>query len=462
MVLKRMPCHILPIIKIGTLSHSPFAWEKTPTCVSWIPFDAIQRMHREGSHGSMVPMETLCKSVQQGVSLHVVKQGDLQVGLVRSAHLAPPSLVSGELVLVSRKLTRRLLLPGDVLIPRVGGGGRADYVGNEASPLLPTQELMAIRLKNPRHAPLIAAALSSEPVRRQMQGVAAGSTIPTLTRNAILQLQVPDPETRKARTLLEMLTHVRESVVRGELELAGIRAEVDRFLENVPAQVTRDGWRWVKPHALPPDWGWQNTVHQFVLKEAQRCLHRTLPLDRLPGLNIQRGGDLKALSGLKRLNPGGFRANWYLALADSIEMEPEFGSKPGVLLDGKALLLPMVGGIEGAPIYIGGDLIKQVGGTVVAPSHWGVLTHFAWLRSLAVVLDHPFIRLQRRLAGVSSTVSHVPMELLKELLLPAVPENQWRHWEMSLESIHDQLFAAAGVYRKAINEIEELTDDTIG
>ena len=200
-------------------------------------------------------------------------------------------------------------------------------------------------------------------------------------------------------------------------------------------------------------------LYHGVMNLGRNRLNAFAPLYELPHLNIQRGGFLKAPAHVKRLDTSGFRPQWHLALPESISSGGDAGDKPGMVLDRQALLIPMVGNIESAPVVIDERLIAQAAGAVVVPVHWGVITDYPWLRSLAVVLDHPFARLQRRLAGVASTVAHLSIEAIKDLILPAVTEPQWVQWETTMETIHAKLIKAAGVYASVLKEIEEWYHD---
>lgn len=449
-----MNCHILLKYNMHDQSSPKSIWQSMPSAESWSAADMVQQGTLCFETKGFVLLGGLCESIQQGVSARTIKDGELQVGFLRSADIAPPSEAVGNITAVADKLAKRLLRPGDVLMPRVGATGRADYVGSVSRPLLAGQELMTLRLKNPQYAPLIAAALSSKNVKAQITGLMAGSTIPTLTRDAIGRILVPDPQQPKAYHLLEELKASKASIAEAESALATTRANVDRIFENAPSDISADNFQWVTTHRMPPDWGWQNVLHHSVIKDGQNRLQAVARLGELPHLNLQRGGFLKAPAQLKRLSTSGFRTQWHLALLESVENESGAQTKAGLVLDRKALLVPMVGNIESAPIVIDEDLIEQASGAIVVPVHWGVITDFDWLRSLAVVLDHPFVRLQRRLAGVASTVPHLPIEALKDLILPAVAASQWAQWETTMETIHSKLFSAAGVYATVSDGIE--------
>ena len=72
-----------------------------------------------------------------------------------------------------------------------------------------------------------------------------------------------------------------------------------------------------------------------------------------------------------------------------------------------------------------------------------------------MVLDHPFVRLQRRLAGAFSTVTHITREDIENLLIPSPPEDTWRSWETDLRLAQDMFMAAADLVRRAVATVEE-------
>ena len=215
-------------------------WKSVPPVHSWSAVDAIPKGSKSFEIRGFVTLDRLynlfSKVFPHGPSL----EGKLKVGILRSADIAPPAETMGQAALISEKASRRVLRPGDVLVPRVGVTGRAGYVGSVAQPLLAGQELMMIRLKNPGHAPLIAAALSSEHVRVQIAGLTAGATIPTLTRDAIGRILVPDPRQPKAYLFLEKLKETKASISAAEDDLAVIRADVDRWFENTPNETQQN------------------------------------------------------------------------------------------------------------------------------------------------------------------------------------------------------------------------------
>ena len=458
---KRMPYHDLPNNQSGELQFSNVVWKPKPSSDSWSAADVLRETVFRGTPKGLVRLGELSQLIQQGISSRGVEQGELQVAFLRSSDIAPPSGVTGDTALVSKKLTRRLLRPGDILVPRVGVTGRADYVKTISQPLLASQELMTIRIKNPKHAPFIAAVLSTNSVKEQIARLAAASIIPTLTRNAIESLLVPDPNRQRVYPLLEELNAAQKSISEAESALTYIRAGVDRCFESAPTNIPTGFFRRVSQQHIPLDWGWKNMLHDGVIKDGQSRLKSIVQIDRLPGLKIQRGGLAKASPDLKRLNANGFRPQWYLALLDSFESDRKSDGKPGLELNRPALLLPMVGAIETPPIYVGENLMEQAGGTVVVPGNWGVMTDFPWLRSLAVVLDHSFVRLQRRLGSVVSTAPHLPMEALRQVVLPAIADKQWNLWETELQIIHHKLTTAAQTYMMVLNKIEELYHDAI-
>src|SRR5207249_477459 len=73
---------------------------------------------------------------------------------------------------------------------------------------------------------------------------------------------------------------------------------------------------------------------------------------------------------------------------------------------------------------------------LMVPIYWLPLLKLATPRALAVVLDHPFVRLQRQLAGAFSTVTHITRDNLSDLLIPSLGKEVWDQWEAELRDAH--------------------------
>jgi hypothetical protein len=120
----------------------------------------------------------------------------------------------------------------------------------------------------------------------------------------------------------------------------------------------------------------------------------------------------------------------------------------------EALLIPLVGDVGAAPVVVGNDLLGWAGGAVRVGLRWLPLTGFPYLRALAAVLDHPFVRLQRQLAATFSTVSHVVPGDVASVLVPGVAEEVWARWEARLGEAHAAFFQAVAVANGAVATVE--------
>jgi hypothetical protein len=123
-------------------------------------------------------------------------------------------------------------------------------------------------------------------------------------------------------------------------------------------------------------------------------------------------------------------------------------------VDRECLLIPTVGDIAGSPVVVPANLDGLDRPPVMVPIYWLPLVNLPWPRALAVVLDHPFVRLQRQLAGAFSTVTHITRDDIANLLIPAVSEEIWEQWETELRHAH-RLFIDANTKAKEAIAIAE-------
>jgi hypothetical protein len=124
-------------------------------------------------------------------------------------------------------------------------------------------------------------------------------------------------------------------------------------------------------------------------------------------------------------------------------------------VDLECLLIPTVGNITAAPVVLPGELVGPNRPPVMVPIYWLPLVKLDRPRALAVVLDHPFVRLQRQLAGAFSTVTHITRDDIADLLIPAVSHEVWDRWEGELRQAHRLFIDADAKAKEAIAIAEE-------
>jgi hypothetical protein len=91
----------------------------------------------------------------------------------------------------------------------------------------------------------------------------------------------------------------------------------------------------------------------------------------------------------------------------------------------------------------------------MVPIHWLPLQGLTFSRAIAVVLDHPFVRLQRQLAGAFSTVTHITRDDIGNLLIPAVSNEVWDQWEKDVSQAQSLVVEADAIAKAAIAIAED-------
>jgi hypothetical protein len=91
----------------------------------------------------------------------------------------------------------------------------------------------------------------------------------------------------------------------------------------------------------------------------------------------------------------------------------------------------------------------------MVPIHWLPLIGLPYPRALAIVLDHPFGRLQRQLGAAFNTAPHITRETIENLLIPAAPEEQWHAWEEELCRAEKLFIEALTKAKQAVAIVEE-------
>jgi hypothetical protein len=209
-------------------------------------------------------------------------------------------------------------------------------------------------------------------------------------------------------------------------------------------------------------WGWQDVERHWLRDRAVWQVQRLRPLREVVDLGRGQPSTVAAAEGRHVLSTDDLRPDWLLVLprpgaeaaaSPALTDEPA-GSQRFFAVDGECLLIPTVGDISGAPVVVPEAVIRGSEGLLMVPVRWLPVGGLAFPRALAIILDHPFVRLQRRLAGAYSTVTHITREEIGDLLVPDPPAAKWQAWEADLRQAQEQFIAAAVTARKAIDLVE--------
>jgi hypothetical protein len=114
-----------------------------------------------------------------------------------------------------------------------------------------------------------------------------------------------------------------------------------------------------------------------------------------------------------------------------------------------------VGNIVSEPAVIPEEVLQRGTGPLMVPIHWLPLVGLSYPRTLAIVLDHPFGRLQRQLGAAFSTAPHITREIIENLLIPEVPEEQWLACEEELCRAQNLFIEALTKAKQAVVLVEE-------
>jgi hypothetical protein len=330
--------------------------------------------------------------------------------------------------------------------------------------MVPSAETLVLRPHRPNWGPVLAAVLSTNAVGQYVRGAAAATGPPTLTVNLLQELPVPALDSEEAQVVAHLVTEADTLAQEGERVLDLVRQEVDLVLEGTPSEPPTGSTCWLEPYRIPlRGWAWGNAcLGRLQAQVRSRCkTARLRSLADLLGGEPSRQPTAEVANAVVIIDKGFVRPDWFLAvpppgpLPSSPASAAGWGQGPLMQkLQEEALLVPLVGDVTAPPVVIGNDLLAWAGGTVQVGLRWLPVTRFRYTRALGVVLDHPFVGLQRQLAGTGSTVTHLAQEDVAAVLVPDVVEEVWARWEARLVEAHTTLFRAAAVANQAIATAE--------
>jgi hypothetical protein len=408
--------------------------------INWDPIKAVRWMPQTEKR-KLVPLSTLLKTARQGVVTAGLDSGDVAVEVARVTDIQQIIPGTGERRFVSPSvLSRHMVEIGDVLVPRVGRQGRACCISSHATPIVPGEGLFVVKPKRREWGPVIAAALCTSTVKRWLGQLLATDRKATLTKDQLGEIPVPSHGQFDFGQIADLVDQASALAHGGKEALDRVRGGVGLMLERAPTALFRNNYQWLPAPDGLQGWCWQNVQRHWLLDRAQwqvpglKRLHEVITLSSHRPKTIVEGDPAFVL------DSSDVRPDWYLALPEpSNHQEAEFLAPQAVsarkrffAIHHECLLIPTVGNIVSEPAVIPEEMLQRGAGPLMVPIHWLPLTGLSYPRALAIVLDHPFGRLQRQLGAAFSTAPYITRETIENHLIPAMPEEQWQAWEEEL------------------------------
>jgi len=434
-------------------------WHQRPTGSTWDPGLWAQAWAGDRDQGRFVPLGSLLSQVRQGIFAGSFGRGDHSVRTIRVGDLHPLLIGDGEVrELGAGSVRRHLAIDGDVLVARVGGLGQVGCVTQATESLVPREGVFVARPMNKKWGPAIAAALCTKQVREWLSGLLVGTRSASLTIEELSDIPVPSPRHFDFAQIAELVDAAGELVKAGCEILDRVRGHIGMVLEGAPTEPTRHPFTWVAEPAWLQGWGWSDVQRHLLVSRLRLRAGSLVRLGEVINLDACRAKTTDVPAGIRGLESDDLRPDWYLALPTS---RPAAVSEPHDMpwqarpkrffeVDRECLLIPTAGDITASPVVISSERTTPGLLPVMVPIYWLPLVNLPQPRALALVLDHPFVRLQRQLAGAFSTVTHITRGDIANLLIPAVTEETWYQWEAELVRAHCLFIEADAKAKEAI------------
>jgi hypothetical protein len=352
---------------------------------------------------------------------------------------------------------------GDVLVARISRLGQAAYVSVNQTPLVPREDLLVARPQRREWGPAICAALCTQAVKRWFGQFFTGGRVVTLTKDQLAAIPIPSPTKYDFSQISKLVDQAGALVHAGQESLDHARGEVELYLQEAPVDFLLDNHLWLQDINVLQGWCWQDVQRYWLHDRAQWQVRRLARLGEAVDLWSHRAKTVAENQRAFVLENDDLRPDWYLALPE-LRQHPELESSPEqatsttrrfFAVDREALLLPTVSNIVAEPVVVPTEVFERAGMPLLVPIHWLPLIGLPYPRALAIILDHPFVRLQRRLSVAFSSVAHITREAIADLLIPAVPEERWQAWERDLRQAHNLFIEAMTKAKQAIAIVEE-------
>lgn len=434
-------------------------WHQRPPGSTWDPALGVRSGAGERDGGRFVPLGSLLSSVGQGVFIGRAAEGDVAVRLIRVSDLHALLIGDGEVAQMGAGVVRRhLAVDGDVLISRVGRLGQVGCVTHATESLVPRAGLFVARPMNKGWGPAIAAALCTNHVRELLNGLLVGTRSASLTIDQISEIPVPSPRHFEFEQIDELVDAAGEAVRAGCEMLERVRGQLGMMLEGAPTEPTERTCAWIPEPAWLRGWGWSDVQRYLLVSRLRLRAGSLVRLSDVIDLDAARAKTVDVTAEMKGLDSDDIRSDWHLVLpASKPTTTKEFSALTSRVaprrffeVDRECLLIPTVGNIAAAPVVLPSESVGPDRAPVMVPIYWLPLVKLARPRALAVVLDHPFVRLQRQLVGAFSTVTHITRDDIADLLIPAVSNEVWDRWEGELRQAHRLFIEADAKAKEAI------------
>lgn len=437
-------------------------WSLRPPGTRWDPLYALQGLVFAKGDNQFVSLGSLLRSIRQGVFSGIIETGDVSVRMLRIADINPILLGEGELHLLTDKLVmRHIASEGDVLVSRVGRLGLASCVTNASTPLVPRDSILVATPKDTRWGAAIAAALSCNSARGWMSDLMRGNHAASLTIEQLNEVPIPSPLQFDFDSVHRLVEQAGLLMNEARKAVSLVRGEVGIELENAPTKSLSQLTFWLEDIAALRAWSWQDVERYSVRRKARGAIRGLQYLSEAVSFAEHRASteNLERIPSFT-IDANDVRTDWYLALPKQQKSVGEQANTEHVLkryfsVTEEALLIPTVGDITASPVVVPQESIDGANSPLMVPTSWLPIVGLEHPRAVAVVLDHPFVRLQRRLGGAFSTVPHITREEIRELLIPALPTALLDSWESRMRVAHNQFMHSVELCEQAIKTVEE-------
>jgi hypothetical protein len=432
--------------------------------MNWDPAAIVRWDSATSRKGTLVTLGTLLRVLRQGVVVASLDLGNVAVETVRVADVQQIIPGAGERRLVSASVLRRHVVEmGDVLMPRVGRHGQACCVAPRTIPVVPREGLFVARPKRREWGAAIAAALCTPTVKQWLGQLPTTGRTTTITKAQLRDIPVPSPAHFDFGQIAARVEQASMLAREGRERLDRVRGEVGLLLDRAPVNELPKDSLWFSVPDVPQGWCWRDVQRHWLRHQAQWQVRGLKQLDDMIDMGSHRPKTVVRNQPAFVLETGAIRSDWLLALPEPPEhVEATLTSKHSAsatqrffALDRECLLIPTVGDIVAPPVVIPEDVFNYAAVPLMVPIHWLPLVGLRYPRALAVVLDHPFVRLQRRLGSAFSTVPHLTREDIATLPIPAASEAQWSVWEQELRRAHSLFSTAISQVKQTISVVEE-------
>jgi len=446
---------------MSELENSNMIWSSRPPAWSWDPAASLSWHFAAGREDRFVPLDSLLREFRQGVFSAGVGSGNITVQAMRVADIHPMIPGTGEMCYVTATtLDRHILKPGDVLVARVGRHGQACCVSADTVPMIAREGIFVLRPMRPEWGPAIAAALCSRATKSWLLGRGRGGL--TLTRDDLADIPVPVPKRFDFGTVAGLMAEAGSLAKQGYEILDAIRGAIGRLLEGMPTGVPHRHL-WIHDPGVLDGWCWRDVERYWLRDRAQWQVRGLQPFQTVLDLKASQAKTVVAGSQAPVLESDDVRPDWYLALPKALPTDGDYSSRPAgsmavnrfYAIRRQSLLIRSAGDVVTQPVVISDDTLDQIGGLLLVPIHWLPLQGLHTPRLLAVILDHPFVRLQRHLGSAFSTIPHLTRGDIAELLIPVLPDAKAQEWEEELHHAQSLFIEADRGAKQAIAIAEE-------